>query len=159
MGTHFDVMNKEFPFDYLHLPAIIFDVSNIKGRDISIQDIEINLINKDMFVIFYTSFLKTVGYGTKDHFQNHTQLSNELIETLIKKEINIIGIDCAGIRCGKKHTPIDQYCADHNVFVVENLCNLDILLNHNKSITCYVNTYPINYTNMTGLPCRVVAEK
>ena len=159
MGTHFDVMNKEFPLDYLHLSAIVFDVSNVKDRDIDIQDIDTSLIKKGMFVLFYTGFLNDAGYGTKEYFHNHKQLSNEIIDLLIQKEVHIIGIDCAGIRRGKEHTPINQYCADHHVFVVENLCRLEKLLDIQKNVTCYVNTYPINYAQMTGLPCRVVAEK
>lgn len=53
---------------------------------------------------------------------------------------------------------MDQYCADHHVFVVENLCHLDIVLNQKSFQSCYINTYPVNYSDMTGLPCRVVAE-
>lgn len=39
------------------------------------------------------------------------------------------------------------------VFIVENLCNLVKVIGR-----CVINTYPMNYTEMTGLPCRVVAE-
>ncbi len=72
--------------------------------------------------------------------------------------ISMIGVDFAGVRRGKEHTPKDQYCADNDVFIVENLCNLEqVLLDkpHNRFI---VNTYPIHFDGITGLPCRVVAE-
>ena len=131
LGTHFDVMNKEFPLSYLE--------RNGSGD----------------FVIFYTGFLEKAGYGTKEYFQAHPQLSNNLIEKLLDKKVSIIGIDCAGIRRGKEHTPMDQYCADHNAFVVENLDNLESLLMQNEFT---INTYPMKFSEMTGLPCRVVAK-
>ena len=34
LGTHFDVMNKEFPLDYTERKGIVFDVTSVKDRDI-----------------------------------------------------------------------------------------------------------------------------
>ena len=34
LGTHFDVMNKEFPLEFTKRKGIFFDVSCIDGRDI-----------------------------------------------------------------------------------------------------------------------------
>ena len=36
LGTHFDVMNKEFPLEYTERKGIVFDVSEIKDRDVNI---------------------------------------------------------------------------------------------------------------------------
>lgn len=156
LGTHFDVMNKEFPLEYTERKGIIFDVRQIKDRDIDISDINMNDVESDMFVCFYTRFIEEAGYGTREYFKEHPQLSNELIEALLEKHISIIGIDFAGVRRGKEHTPMDQHCADYNVFIVENLCNLGSVLKHGNVFTA--NTYPMNYAEMTGLPCRVVAD-
>ena len=60
------------------------------------------------------------------------------------------------MRRGKEHTPMDQHCADRDVFIIENLYNLGELLSHNNSFKA--NTYPMNYAEMTGFPCRVVAD-
>ena len=155
LGTHFDVMNKIFPLEYVKRKAIIFDVSNVKGRDIEIEDIDLDKVKENMFVGFYTGFIEEVGYGNSTYFHEHPQLSTSLIETLLDKKISIIGIDFAGMRRGKQHTPMDQYCADHHVFVVENLCNLQKVVNLENMI---VYTFPMHYKNMSGLPCRVVAE-
>lgn len=156
MGTHFDVMNKEFPLDYTQRSAIVFDVSNVKNRDIDVADIELDRVTADMFVAFYTGFIETEAYGTQRYFKEHPQLSNELIEALLKKNISIIGVDFAGIRRGKEHTPIDQYCVDRGVFVIENLCNLKMVVDADGPVIAH--TYPINYSGITGLPCRVVME-
>jgi kynurenine formamidase len=80
-----------------------------------------------------------------------------LIERLLEKHVSIIGIDFAGVRRGKEHTPKDQYCADRGVFIIENLCNLKQILDKGNG-TFIAHTYPLNYAEMTGLPCRVVAS-
>ena len=156
LGTHFDVMNKEFPLEYTQRNGIVFNASGVKGRDIDITDIDLNKVAPDMFVAFYTGFIEEEGYGTIKYFAEHPQLSNKLIEALLQKEVSIIGVDFAGVRRGNEHTPTDQYCANHGVFIVENLCNLKSLLENGD--TFVANTYPMNYANMTGLPCRVVTE-
>lgn len=156
LGTHFDVMDKEFPLEYTETPALIFDVSHVDGREIDITDIDLSQIKKGMFVALYTGFIEKEGYGTAVYFKDHPVLSYALIDALIQKEIAIIGIDFAGIRRGKEHPPADQKCADHGVFVIENLCSLCAVMEQSKSFTA--NTYPLNYTDMTGLPCRVVAK-
>lgn len=156
LGTHFDVMNKEFPLEYTERKGIVFDVSGVKGRDIDIVDIDLNKVTNDMFVCFYTGFIEEEGYGTRKYFTEHPQLSKELLNALLQKNVSMIGVDFAGVRRGKEHTPTDQYCADHGVFIIENLCNLCSVL---KNGTIFIaNTYPMNYAEMTGLPCRVVAD-
>jgi len=159
LGTHFDVMNKEFPLSYTRRKGIVFDVSSVLERDISAEDISLNKIQKDMFVAFYSGFIEKEEYGTKKYFSEHPQLSDLLVNKLLEKQISIIGIDFAGIRRGKEHTPKDQYCADNGVFIVENLCNLNQILQGKKEEYFTANTYPVNFTGMSGLPCRVVGQK
>ena len=156
VGTHFDVMNKEFPLDYTQRKGIVFDVSQVKDRDIGIGDISLEELEYDVFVAFYTGFLEETGYGSKAYFAEHPQLSQELIDALLAKGVSIIGVDCAGIRRGKEHTPMDQYCADRGTFVIENLCNLKALVDAGRRFTAH--TYPMRYSGITGLPCRVIAE-
>lgn len=156
LGTHFDVMGKEFPLEYTKRRAIVFDVSGVGDRDIDIGDIDTSKVEQDMFVAFYTGFIEKEGYGSKAYFRQHPQLANELIDVLLDKGISIIGVDFAGIRCGEEHMPKDQYCANHGVFIVENLCNLHNVIEAGG--TCLINTYPVNFADVTGLPCRVVAE-
>ena len=156
LGTHFDVMNKEFPLEYTKRNGIVFDVSSVKNREIDIADIDMDKVKKDMVVCFYTGFIEEEGYGTKKYFTEHPELSNELLEALLQKSVSMIGVDFAGVRRGKEHTPMDQYCADHGVFIIENLCNLYSILKIGN--TFIANTYPMNYAEMTGLPCRVIAD-
>lgn len=156
LGTHFDVMNKEFPLEYVRRKGVVFDVSGISGRDIGIDDIDLTQVEPKMFVAFCTGFIEKEGYGSSVYFHQHPQLSNELIDALIDIGISLIGIDFAGVRRGREHTPMDQHCADHGVFIIENLCNLKTVLDARGKVV--FNTYPMNYAQMSGLPCRVVAE-
>lgn len=156
LGTHFDVMDKEFPLEYTKRQGIVFDVSHVGGREIGIEDIDSTQIKKDMFVAFYTGFLNDVEYGTPKYFKEHPQLSDTLIDVLLDKGVSIIGIDCAGIRSGKAHVPTDQRCADRGVFVIENLSDLNAVLA--VSARFAANTYPMRFSGITGLPCRVIAE-
>ena len=105
LGTHFDVMNKEFPLEYTERKGIVFDVSGIKDRDIDCADIDLQKVKKDMFVSFYTGFIEEEGYGSRKYFTEHPQLSNALLEALLEKKVSIIGVDFAGVRRGKEHTP------------------------------------------------------
>ena len=156
LGTHFDVMNKEFSLDYTRRSGIVFDVSHVIGRDIAVSDIDIRMVSQGMFAAFYTGFIEEVGYGGQKYFGEHPQLSDELIDALIDKGVSLIGLDFAGVRRGKAHTPKDQYCADRGVFIIENLCNLKAVVEAGGQFTAH--TYPVNYVGMTGLPCRVIAE-
>ena len=155
LGTHFDVMDKEFPLEYTCRKGIVFDVSEVRERDIDLQDIDLDLVEEEMFVAFCSGFIEEKGYGTPAYRHEHPQLSERLIDALLKKKISIIGIDFAGVRRGKQHSPMDQYCADHGIFIVENLCSLKKLISKRNLL---IHTYPMNYAKMTGLPCRVVAE-
>ena len=156
LGTHFDVMDKEFPLDYTTRKAVVFDVSHIRGRDIEIADVDLSLVDADMFVAFRTGYIEDVAYGTPQYFKEHPQLSDILVDALLDKKISIIGVDCAGIRRGKAHVPADQRCADRGVFVIENLWDLKSVLSVNALFTA--RTYPMRFSAITGLPCRVIAE-
>ena len=155
LGTHFDVMDKEFPLDFAIRRGIIFDVSGA-GEEIALTDIEIDRVEEDMFVLFYTGFIEDAGYGTGRYAHEHPFLAYELIDALLERKVSLIGIDFAGIRRGKEHTPADRRCADHGTFIIENLCNLKELLPFRTGFAVY--TFPVNFSGMSGLPCRVTAK-
>lgn len=153
LGTHFDVMNQQFPLEYTRRNGICFDV---RGKEeIGLSDIDLSLVKKGMFLLFRTGFIEQEDYGTPSYFSFHPQLSQSLIEELLTRSVSIIGIDAAGIRRGKEHTEADQMCAEKGTFVVENLAQLNELPT-DHSFT--VHTYPVRFEGMTGLPCRVIAE-
>lgn len=156
LGTHFDVMEQEFPLEYTEREGIVFDVSGVTDRDIERTDIDIDRVEKGMFVAFYTGYVERVGYEGPNYFKQHPQLSHDLINALVDRGVCIIALDFAGVRRGKEHTPADRACAERGTFVVENLCNLKAVLDAGgRFIAC---TYPMNCVGISGLPCRVVAK-
>lgn len=156
LGTHFDVMDRAFPLEFTQRSGLVFDVSHVRGRDIDLMDIDLSAVEADMFVAFYSGFIERVPYGNPGYFTDHPQLSHRLIDALVERGISIIAVDFSGIRRAPEHTPKDQFCADRGVFVVENLCNLNAVLSAGPRFTAC--TYPMSYTNVTGLPCRVIAQ-
>jgi len=158
LGTHFDVMDREFQLENIRRPGKLVEVSGIRERDIEIRDLGEAAIEPGDFVMFHTGFLREVAYGTERYFRDHPQLSRELIDWLLAQKVRLIGLDAAGIRRGAEHTPTDRYCADHGVFVVENLDHLETLLERVGGRPFEVFTFPIKFEGLSGLPCRVVAE-
>ena len=156
LGTHFDVMEQEFPLEYTEREGIVFDVSGVTDREIALSDIEIDRVGKGMFVAFYTGFVERVGYGGEGYFKLHPQLAYELIDALVDRGVSIIALDFAGVRRGKEHTPMDRYCAERGTFVVENLCGLKTVLDAGGRFIAH--TYPMNCIGISGLPCRVLAK-
>lgn len=101
LGTHFDVLDREFQLANTRRRGQLVDVRGIRERDIEARD------------------------------------------------LGAAGIEAAGIRRGAEHTPTDRHCADHGVFIVEHLANLDLLLERARGGA---------FEGISGLPCRVIAE-
>lgn len=135
IGTHFVVLDKEFPLEYTRRKGIVFDVSIVSERDIGLSDIDISKVGKDMFVAFYSGYIEREEYDSKKYSEEHPQLSVALIDELLDKGISVIGLDFCGVRRGSEHTPKDQYCADRGAVVVENLCNLKTVLENGAAFT------------------------
>lgn len=156
LGTHFDIMDKEFPLDYSETDGLLF---NVVGKDeIGVNDIDLSRIHQGDFVLLRTGWIEDHPFDSPDYHHGHPQVSHELIKALVARHIRLIGVDNSGLRRGAEHVPADQYCADHSVFVIENLCNLDMLLLKAGSNRFHMHTYPLHIAGYTGVPARVVAE-
>lgn len=158
IGTHFDIMDKEFSIENILTKGKIFDISNIKASEINVADLDLSSVQQNDFVIFHSGILKKYGYGTKEYFSTYIELSDKLIDYLIDKKVSFIGVDMAGIKKPENHPRADQYCADSGIFIIENLSNLDLLLEEMTSNFFTVYTFPVNMSGFSGLPCRVIAE-
>ena len=60
LGTHFDVMDKRFPLEFVRRQSVIFDVRNLFDREIETSDIDMNQVEAGMFVVFCTGFVETL---------------------------------------------------------------------------------------------------
>ncbi len=157
-GTHFDSMGKIFPLDFTESRGVIFDVSAVEGREIDVGDIDFDRIRAEDFVLLRTGVTERHTYGSEEYFADTTALSWALIEKIVERKVRMIGVDRSGIRNGIDHPKADNYCAEHGVFVVENLVNLDKLRAEVGDRDFIVHIYPWNIRDFTGIPSRVVAE-
>lgn len=158
LGTHMDIMDTSGPsVDRFISKSHIVDVNNIFEREISLIDTKLdkaNIMPGDS-VIFKTNWSKN-KLETTDYFKSHPYLAYDLIDFMLNKQVNLIGIDAPGVRRGAEHKAIDIHCANHGVFIVENLVNLDnIDLTKFSTLYCF----PIKFDRNTGATCRVVISQ
>ena len=160
LGTHLDIMNvPNLDINRFIGPAKVVHVENIFNREIEPADFENKVdIQKGDFIIFKTDWLPTyyeTDYYVTGHPEaGHPELSDKTLEYLIQKEVNFIGIDAAGVKRREGHPKADMYCADHDVFVIENIINLNQLKQDTFKFYCF----PLPLKNSSGLPVRLIAE-
>lgn len=157
VGTHLDTYEKSvISLDYIACPGVLWDVSDIaENREVSLSDIENLRIPENAFLLIRTGRSEKEKYGTVDYFQEHPQLSNELIQWLTNQPLRFLGIDCPGIRRGKEHEPADRMLEKNGTFVIENLSGLNQLLD-----TDVFQVYTLWFDDpvATGLWCKVVVD-
>jgi kynurenine formamidase len=156
-GTHFDVVNKTFPLESFRTRGRVVDISHIREREVEVSDLAGTTVEKGDCVIFYTGYIDELGYNSEPYMHRSAELADETVNYLLDRGIRLIGVDAAGVQKFSKHAAVDQYCADRGVFIVENLNNVKKLLEHSPS-PFIVYTAPLARTDLTGLPCRVLAE-
>ncbi|CDI50044.1 cyclase family protein [Clostridium tetani] len=157
IGTHLDTyLKSSIPLEYFKCKGVLIDVSQIASkREVEIKDVKHVDIPQNSFILFRTAQIEKYRYGSKEYFYNHPQLSHELINYLINKKVNFIGIDCAGIRRGEEHGPADILCEENGIYVIENLCELNKIASSNFT----VYTMWLDDSIATGLKCRVIVEQ
>lgn len=158
IGTHLDLMGKDYPEAYFVRKGRLFDVRGIAGRDIAVEDIDLSPVGEGEFVIFNTGCLASRAYGTKEYIFAPIQLSWDLIQSLTARQVSLIGVDLSGVRLPGEHPEADRLCAEAGTFIVENLYDLDGLGETAGCRPFAVHTYPLRLEGATGLPCRVIAE-
>jgi kynurenine formamidase len=153
-ATHVDVVNKENRVEIGRLigPGKLFDVTGITEREIAVDDcINQAEIEPGDFVFFKTGWTR---YLETERYYVHPELSRELLEWLIKKQINMAGIDALGLGRGKKHGAYDRLLVKNGIYVIENLANLDSITGSAFKVYCF----PLSIEETDALPARVLAE-
>lgn len=154
MGTHIDTiaLNTDMPLERLIGLGTKFDVSHLNKSVIELDDLDLSLPIKDRFIFFQTNW---DNYLT-DHekYLKHPEISFEIIEYLVSKGANMIGIDALGLGQGKNHGKIDVYLGQEKKYAIENLTNLKDLPPTDFKVMCL----PIKMENIDVLPARIIAE-
>ncbi|PHV70956.1 polyketide cyclase [Sporanaerobium hydrogeniformans] len=157
VGTHMDVYEmKQIPLEYMQRRGILFDVSTIRNREITSEDIDIDYIKPGDFVLFRTGLIERFPYGSNNYFKEGVNFSWELIDELIQEGIAFIGLDAPDLRKGKEHIEADRRCEKQGVYVIENLQHLGEI-DTNKP--CKMLTMWFEDLEATGLKCRVIATQ
>jgi kynurenine formamidase len=157
VGTHFDVMDKEFPISSFKTSGRLVDISGIRAREVEVSDLVPSKIEAGDTVIFYTGYMDEFGYENRMYWKRSAELSDAAVSYLISKQIRLIAVDAAGAQKPTKHQKVDKLCADNGIFIVENLDNVKALIAH-RNVQFTVYTAPLKRSGLTGLPCRVIAE-
>jgi len=108
------------------------------------------LIEKNDIVIIYTGMDKE--YGNQEYYKQHPVISEKMAELLINKEIKLLGFDMPSP--DRSPFKIHQKLFENDIFILENLCNLEKLLGL-ESFKIFV--FPLK-VRAEAAPCRVAAE-
>lgn len=154
MGTHIDVMgaNVEIETERLVAPGIKFDVSHIVDRMITLDDLDLSRIKEGVYVLFQTGWDKY--FEDEEKYNNHPEVSMEVIEYLVAKKVNMIGIDTLGFGKSRNHGLIDDYLGKHKAYAIENLTNLEKLPDEGFKVYCL----PMKIEGIDALPARLLVE-
>lgn len=108
------------------------------------------LIEKNDIVIFYTGMDKE--YGNQEYYNQHPVISEELADLLIAKQIKLLGFDMPSP--DRSPFKIHQKLFENDIFILENLCNLEKLLGL-ESFKLFV--FPLK-VRAEAAPCRAAAQ-
>lgn len=154
VGTHIDVVSKDAYIspDRFVGEGIKFDISHIHHREVQLKDLDLSLIKEDVYVFFQSNWDNHLGNDEK--YLKHPEISFDVIEYLVSKNVNMIGIDAPGLARGKKHGDIDKYLAVAESYTIENLTNLTKIPASGFKVYCM----PMKMEGLDAWPARLLVE-
>lgn len=159
IGTHLDTyLQTPIPPEFCVRRGKVFDATAFEGCDVDISVLGDQSVEAGDFAIFHTGFLDKHGYGTREYFKDHPQLSWELINHLIEAGVSFMGIDAAGVRRGDEHGVADRRAEAGGVYIIENLANIGVLAQAAHDSDFKVFTGWTGLRGYSGLSCRVIAD-
>jgi kynurenine formamidase len=153
-ATHIDLIFADRKIDVQQMigKGKLIDVTQISRREIEKKDIVNQVeIQQGDFVFFRTDWTNFID---SEKYYKHPELASDLIQWLISKKINMIGIDASGLGQGRKHGEYDRLLARNDVYILENLTNLAAIPQSEFTVYCF----PLHIDNIDAIPARVVVE-
>lgn len=152
-GTHIDLVSKDRSVELHRMISRgrVIDVTHVKNGDITLDDVVAIHLEPDETVLFRTDWSQ---YFDTAKYYAHPNLTPEVIEWLITKRVNMVGIDALGLGQGATHGEYDRQLARHDIYVLENLTNLAAIPQN----TCTVYCLPLSIENIDAIPARVIVE-
>jgi arylformamidase len=136
--------------------AIILNFDNRKNPLINLDALLLHQekIKKVNFVIIKTGWSKY--WGENKYYENYPYLSKEAAEWLSEFNLKGIGIDAISIdRSDTNNFIVHKILLSRNIFIIENLTNLDSVQNDYFMLS----VLPLKYKNADGSPVRAIAIK
>jgi kynurenine formamidase len=130
-GTHIDgpmhltISNTyigEFPLESFTGDAIVIDVRDLKTIGIN-NEVRRRTEPGDI-VLFCSGWDKL--FGKEEYFTDYPMLDESLVQYLIEKKVKMIGLDWSSP--DHEPYPMHQILLEHNILILENLTNLDLLV-------------------------------
>jgi kynurenine formamidase len=103
------------------------------------------------FVFFRTGWDRFAG---TPRYYDHPQLAPEVIQWLVSRKVNAVGIDALGLARDRQHGEYDRLLAGNRIFVIENLVNLDQIAAGYFRVYCL----PLRIDDTDAIPARVLVE-
>jgi kynurenine formamidase len=153
-ATHIDLV---FPDNSIGLeqmigPGKLIDATAVRESSIRLADVEgqVDPCEGD-FIFFRTDWSQFVG---TDRYYRHPELTPEVVQWLISKKVNAVGIDALGLGLDRKHGEYDRLLVKNGIFVIENLANLAQIPGNRFKVYCF----PLKIEGVDAIPARVVIE-
>lgn len=114
---------SEFPLESFFAEGCILDVRN--QPVIKYKPEYDALVKENSIILLYTGF--DAHYGTKTYYEDHPCIDMDLARLFIEKKVKMVGIDTPSP--DRYPFEIHKLLFNNNIFILENLKNLDQLLN------------------------------
>ena len=153
-ATHVDLVFRDKGIDLERMIGTgkLIDVSRVPGRDIQLRDVETRVeVRGGDFVFFRTGWSE---YAGTDDYYRHPELASEVVDWLISKEVNAVGIDALGLGRDRRHGEYDRLLVNNDILVIENLTNLAAIPEDEFRVYCF----PLSIEDVDAIPARVVVE-
>jgi kynurenine formamidase len=153
-ATHIDLVYKEkrISLDQMIGRGKLINVTQVTGREIQVRDIENQVdIQSGDLMLFRTDWSTCVGTAK---YHAHPEVASEVVDWLIQKGINMVGIDAGGLGREHKHGQYDRILAQSDIFVIENLTNLSAIPGQAFTVYCF----PLKLEGVDAIPARVVVQ-
>jgi kynurenine formamidase len=153
-ATHIDLVSKDKRLDPERMigKGKLIDVSQMSHYEIQLEDVEHQAhIESGDFVFIRTDWSKFVG---SRRYYDHPTVSLDVVQWLVSKRINVVGIDAIGLGHGHTHGEYDRLLIRNDIFILENLTNLSAI--PQKEFTTYC--FPLRIENIDAIPARVIVE-
>lgn len=117
---------SELPLEAFIAEGCILDVRN--QETIKMKAEYDSIIKEKSIVLLYTGF--DAHYGTKEYYENSPCVDEELCKFLIEKNVKMVGMDTPSP--DRYPFEIHKMLLKNNIFILENLTNLDQLLSADR---------------------------